>query len=203
MINYDGFKLTEEQINKLPPLSLDSLNEDVDAYTLKDFDYDKSKLPCVILLLPDDESKSGHYIALCQSLDKKILYYCDSYGYNPLNLWELHPSMLGEKQDIDKWGEFLKSYDKIIYQDKKLQNDNSNLCGYYCLTYIYEFLSRKDFTPEIFAQVLRYIKKKLDLDSYDNALIIYFKCVVQGLTNIYNEYKQLKEKDDENKPADK
>lgn len=175
------FILTQEEINKLSPISLNKINskEWVKGYTLNEFSYDKDKLPCIILLLPDDITPSGHYIALSQSEDEKTLYYFDSYGYNPLKLWEEHPQMIGEKQDIDKWGEFLKQYDKIIYQDKKLQDDKSYICGYYCLSYIYEFKSRRDYTPETFTQIIEYTKKKFNLDNYDNALLLYYlSCIV-------------------------
>ncbi len=189
-------RLSQEQINQIPPLSLNEMNEElINAYTLNQFSFNKDDLPCIILLLPDDQTPTGHYIALAQSLDKRILYYFDSYGYNPLKLWETHPQMIGEKQDIDKWGEFLKQYDKTIYQDEKLQNDNSNLCGYYCLTYIYEFLNRNGYDPELFAKVLNDIKKKFNLDTYDNALLVYYlSCVI----NFKEMFKQLKKKEDVN-----
>jgi len=181
-------KMDDDYIQKIPPISLDRINQILDAYTLETFKYDKADLPCVLLLLPDDESKSGHYVALAQSKDKNTLYYFDSYGYNPLNLWEEHPQMMGEKQNIDKWGSFLKLYDKVIYNEKKLQNDNSNICGFYCITYIYEFNSRSiDFTPEIFKNFIEHIRKSYDLLSYDNALIIYFSKVVADLSKWYDE----------------
>lgn len=184
-------KLSQEHINQIPALSLNDMNEEiVNAYTLNQFSYDKNDLPCVILLLPDDITPSGHYVALCQSLDKKTLYYFDSFGYNPLKLWEEHPQMMGEKQDIDKWGEFLEQYDKIIYQDQKLQSDNSCICGYYCLTYIYEFLNRNDFRPELFAQILNDIKKKFKFDSFDNALLVYYLSVVINLKKMFKEAKK-------------
>ena len=187
-MDYNALKMTDEVIQQIPPLSLEKINQILDAYTLQNFSFDKAALPCVLLLLPDDESKSGHYIALAQSDDKKTLYYFDSYGYNPLNLWAEHPQMIGEKQDIDKWGEFLKQYDKVIFNEKKLQNDNSNICGFYCITYIYEFNSRSiDFTPEIFKFFIEQIKKNYDLLSYDNALIIYFSKVVANLNKWYDE----------------
>lgn len=190
-IDFKTLQIKEEDINKLPPLTLEDINEVVNAYTLEEFFKDddlKNKLPCVLLLLPDDVSTSGHYIALAQSNDKKILYYFDSFGYNPLNLWEEHPQMIGEKQNIDKWGEFLKSYEKVIYNDKKLQNELSNLCGYYCITYIYEYYSRSiEFTPEIFVETLQKIKYNFDLPSYDNTIIIYYLSVVSNLKRMFKE----------------
>ena len=194
MIDYGKFKLSQEDINKIPPLSLDEMNEElVNAYTLNQFSFSKDDVPCIILLLPDDKTPSGHYIALAQSLDNKTLYYFDSFGYDPLKLWEEHPQMIGEKQDIDKWGEFLKSYDKIVFQDKHLQNDYSNLCGYYCLTFIYEFLNRKDFDPEFFTKTINDLKKKWNYDSYDNTLLIYYIIAVSGLKrNLKEAFKEMK-----------
>lgn len=193
-IDFKTLQFKEEDINKIPPLSLDDINEIVDAYTLEDFFKDsnidemKNKLPCVLLLLPDDVSTSGHYIALAQNKDKTILYYFDSFGYNPLNLWEEHPKMIGEKQNIDKWGEFLKSYEKVVFNDKKLQNELSNLCGYYCITYIYEYYSRAiEFTPERFVEILQKIKYNFDLPSYDNTIILYYLSVVSNLKRMFKE----------------
>ena len=212
----EKLKFSEEVINNIPPYSLEYMNRILDAYTLEDFfkiDEEfinkyklpidmkvsndmkliKLKLPCVLLLLPDDESKSGHYIALAQNKDKNILYYFDSFGYNPLKLWEEHPQMMGEKQNIDKWGEFLKQYDKVIFNDKKLQSDNSNICGCYCITYIYEFNSRSiDLTPEIFASLIIKTKDNYNLLSYDNALMIYYLKVITDLNLWYEEFNKNK-----------
>jgi len=170
------FKIPQEVINQIPPIPLDVMDKElVNVYTLDKFTYNKKDLPCIILLLPDDITPSGHYIALCQSTDQKVLYYFDSFGYDPLKLWEEHPQMMGEKQDIDKWGEFLKQYEKVIYQDKKLQSDNSCICGYYCLAYIYNYLSSsKVFTPETFATILIDLTKKYNYDSYDNTALYYY-----------------------------
>lgn len=193
MIDFNKFKLTQEEINTISPLSLNEINERhiINAYTLKDFDYDKSKLPCIILLLPDDITPSGHYVALTQSLDEQTLFYFDSFGYDPLKLWEEHPQMIGEKQDIDKWGDFLKQYNKIIYQDKKLQGDKSNICGYYCLAFIYEYLNRKYYDPEFFTKTIIDLKKKWNYDNYDNVALIYYLISISGFQNNYS--KALKE----------
>ncbi len=192
-IDFNILKLKEEDINKLPPLTLDDINEVVDAYTLESFFKDgldkiKNKLPCVLLLLPDDNSTSGHYIALVQNKERNTLYYFDSFGYNPLKLWEEHPQMIGEKQDIDKWGEFLKQYEKVIFNEYKIQNEASNLCGYYCITYIYDYYSRLiEFTPEIFVQTLQKLKNNFDLPSYDNTIIIYYLSVQSNFKRMFEE----------------
>jgi len=197
MVNFDVLKISEEDIIKnIPPLSLDEINnnEVVDAFTLQDFLKDdnmemiKNKLPCILLLLPDDVSTNGHYVALAQNKDKKVLYYFDSFGYNPLNLWQEHPQMIGEKQNIDKWGEFLKQYEKVIYNDKKIQNEASNICGYYCITYIYEYYSRAiEFTPELFVQTLQKLKYNFDLPTYDNTIILYYLSVVSNVKRMVRE----------------
>jgi len=193
-VDFKTLQIKEEDINKLPPLTLENINEVVDAYTLEDFlkdedmDIIKNKLPCVILLLPDDVSTSGHYIALAQNKDRNVLYYFDSFGYNPLDLWKEHPKMIGEKQNIDKWGEFLKSYEKVIFNEVKLQNEASNLCGYYCITYIYEYYSRAiEFTPELFVKVLQRIKYNFDIPTYDNTIILYYLSVLTNFKRMFNE----------------
>lgn len=192
-VDFNLLKLKEEDINKLPPLTLDDINEVVDAYTLERFfgdglDKIKDKLPCVLLLLPDDNSTSGHYIALVQNKERNTLYYFDSFGYNPLKLWAEHPQMIGEKQDIDKWGEFLKQYEKVIFNEYKIQNEASNLCGYYCITYIYDYYSRAiEFTPEVFVQTLQKLKYNFDLPSYDNTIIIYYLSVQSNFKRMFEE----------------
>lgn len=201
-MSVDYFKpiyLTEEEIKDVPSMPLNFLNSVVDGYTLEEFLKDedmniiKKKLPCVLLLLPDDNSTNGHYVALAQNKEKTILYYFDSFGYNPLDLWKEHPKMIGEKQNIDKWGEFLKSYEKVIYNEKKIQNETSNLCGYYCITYIYEFYSRSiEFTPEIFVSTLQLLKNNYDLSCYDNVAMCYYLSVLTHYENMFKKSGLLK-----------
>ncbi len=201
-MSVDYFKpiyLTEEEIKDVPSMPLNFLNSVVDGYTLEEFLKDedmniiKKKLPCVLLLLPDDNSTNGHYVALAQNKEKTILYYFDSFGYNPLDLWKEHPKMIGEKQNIDKWGEFLKSYEKVIYNEKKIQNETSNLCGYYCITYIYEFYSRSiEFTPEIFVSTLQLLKNNYDLSCYDNVAMCYYLSVLTHYESMFKKSGLLK-----------
>lgn len=180
-IEINNVSISKSVLNGLPGISLNDMKENVNAYTLDQFPYSKDVLPCVILLLPDEESKQGHYVALAQSEDQKTLYYWDSYGYNPLKLFEEHPEMMNDKQDIEKWGAFLQSYDNVNFNDVKFQDDDSRLCGYWCLSYIFSNLSRVDFTPELFANMIERFHSKYKTLSYDNIIVLYYLKAVLGV----------------------
>ena len=168
----------KDNIINLPGYKLEDINKVVDTYLLKNFTFNKNSLPCIILLLPDKEAKKGHYIALNINDKKDELYYFDSYGNDPIKLFEDYPDMINEEQNINKWSEFLKSFNKIHYNDKKLQLDESRLCGYYCLDYILLSLiiDNEDFKPEDFTNLIYKIKNNyVDDLPYDYIIIhIYY-----------------------------
>ena len=170
-------RINKDIINSIKGIKLDDMKKVVNAYTLEDFPYTKDSLPCVILLLPHEGATNGHYVSLCQNSKKDKLYYFDSYGYNPLSLFQEHPEMMNAEQDINKWGEFLTSFKEVVFNSDNLQDDNSELCGYYCITYIYEAMSKVDFDPVLFSMVIQRFSKNYKM-SPDNVILLYYSNVI-------------------------
>ena len=175
--------IIKENILNLPGYKLEDINKIVDTYLLKDFDFNKNSLPCVILLLPNINTKKGHYVALNINKNKDELYYFDSFGYNPIKLFEDYPEMINEEQNINKWSEFLKSFNKIHYNNKKLQLEESRLCGYYCLDYILLSLMIDNFKPENFTNLIFKIYNQSNIKDlpFDYIIIIIYYNILNNL----------------------
>ena len=174
----------KDNILNLPGYKLKDIDKVVDTYLLKDFNFNKNSLPCIILLLPDKETKKGHYVALNINENKDELYYFDSYGNDPIKLFEDYPDMINDEQNITKWSEFLKSFKKIHYNDKKLQLDESRLCGYYCLDYILlSVMIDRDFKPEDFTNLIFKIYNKSNIEDlpFDYIIIVIYYNILNNL----------------------
>jgi hypothetical protein len=174
----------KDNILNLPGYKLKDINKIVDTYLLKDFNFNKNSLPCIILLLPDKETKKGHYVALNINKNKDELYYFDSYGNDPIKLFEDYPDMINDEQNITKWSEFLKNFNKIHYNEKKLQLDESRLCGYYCLDYILlSIMIEKDFKPEDFTNLILKIYNQSNIKDlpFDYIIIIIYYNILNNL----------------------
>ena len=75
----------------------------------------------IICNLSPDYSKGTHWVAIYCKADKMI--YMDSYGLPPL----LNP---------DIWNFIENCHRPLIFSKSRLQSDNSDACGYYCILII-------------------------------------------------------------------
>lgn len=121
----------------------------------------KLRISVIFNLSKHDESGS-HFIALIKS-KTKIIYF-DSFGMECKN---------------DYVKRFLKNFNlKIEYNDVKIQDKQSSLCGYFCFYFLYIcFFKNKP---------LSYFIKKFD--STKKCLLINDKKVLSYITNIMKIY---------------
>jgi len=86
-------------------------------------------------LSPHDEEGS-HFIAITRRNNK--LFYFDSFGSKCTN-----KNLL----------EFMKQYKlPIEYNQTKIQDDSSSLCGYYCLYFLHEYFKKNKSCKEIISK---------------------------------------------------
>jgi hypothetical protein len=120
----------KESIDKLlfpiRPLS----NFDIDKYfvlqNINGICVAKDNLPKSICNLNDQNQGGSHWVALVNKRNTKFNLYFDSFGivYPPQNI-------------LDKY-----KNKPLICSEKKIQQDDSVLCGYYCLRIINDILNK-------------------------------------------------------------
>lgn len=93
--------------------------------------YSKDKIPkkigvnsCYIINLDDSDGEGTHWVLLMNKKKEKTILYFDSFGvkYPPKNILEMTNNKI------------------IVCNNKKIQDINSVLCGYYCLKLALECL---------------------------------------------------------------
>jgi len=121
----------KELIKPIHPLS----NYDIEDYFklvgIKGKVYSKDQIPkkigvntCYIINLDDSGNEGTHWILLMNKKSEKTILYFDSFGvsYPPKKILEMTNNKV------------------IICNNKKIQDINSVLCGYYCLKFALECL---------------------------------------------------------------
>lgn len=81
--------------------------------------YDLPKLELgnyIVLITPNSSINAGHWV--CLEVEKNKVYYFDSFGTPP-------PTEISKKTKLP-----------IYYNDKQIQDIDTNFCGQYCLYFL-------------------------------------------------------------------
>jgi len=109
--------------------------------------FDKVIILYVFRINPENGGLQGHWIALKK--EKKKITFFDSFASIPdATIIKLPKDIKHKfKEDYNQLSKLLynSKYD-LAYNSKTLQDNKSNLCGYYCVGYLCSDLSVDDFS---------------------------------------------------------
>ena len=149
-----------------------------DQYIIKPFDdinfneaYEKPVIMLILRKYQEDEGvkvRIGHYVYFYSH--NNILSYFDSFGIKPLELFAKYESIEYDKNQIDNFIKFIKNHEIIDYNQYKYQNENSSLCGCYCLLFLYMnyILRLKPDDIHVILNVLKYTNGLKEFDDIFN-----------------------------------
>ena len=149
-----SLKDIKEQANKLNSLCVVDLFDNLDFNKL----YNK---PVIMLILRGENDNIGHYVyfnSVCNSNANK-LYYFDSFGVPPLKLFVKYPHIAYNKEKIDEYINFIKSFDIIDYNEHEYQDPDASTCGQYCLLFLI-LNANKHLDPDSIYILLKHFKNQ-------------------------------------------
>lgn len=151
-------------MNSYKPLS----NHDIDNYyhDIDDYHgcYSKDVLPKKI--------KTGFYIINLDNYSGAGTHWCLIYNANPKYILYIDP--FGLIAPIDAVTFMRKAKKEIFYSTEQLQNENSVLCGYYCIYFADQLMSGRKFN-EINANDFT-----VDTNQNDKVIMNYFQHTTLG-----------------------
>lgn len=117
--------------------------------------------PVIMLILRGENDNIGHYVyfnSVCDGLDNK-LYYFDSFGVPPLKLFVKYPHIAYNKEKINEYINFIKSFDTIDYNEHEYQDPDASTCGQYCLLFLV-LNANKNLDPDNIYILLKHFKNQ-------------------------------------------
>jgi hypothetical protein len=119
----------------------------------------------------DDHVKSGtHWCAFYIPAASSVVEFFDTYGQRP-NQYNKH------------FIEYLSRFSKVVFKDRQLQSDTSNVCGLYCLFYLSQRLQGISFNA--FINIFSDYTHENDAFVHRNMTNLYSQCVENSC--IYNQ----------------
>lgn len=163
-----SLKDIKEQANKLNSLCV------VDLFDRLEFNNLYNK-PVIMLILRGENDNIGHYVyfnSVCDGLDNK-LYYFDSFGVPPLKLFVKYPHIAYNKEKINEYINFIKSFDSIDYNEHEYQDPDASTCGQYCLLFLV-LNANKNLDPDnIYILLKHFIEQSEENIKYSPPLISF------------------------------
>ena len=128
--------------------------------------------PVIMLILRGETDNIGHYVyfnSVCDGLNNK-LYYFDSFGVPPLKLFVKYPHIAYNKEKINEYINFIKSFDTIDYNEHEYQDPDASTCGQYCLLFLV-LNANKNLDPDNIYILLKHFKNQESNSKFDNIMM--------------------------------
>jgi hypothetical protein len=129
-----------------------------------------TRYPCGFIANTDDHSQPGTHWCAFYFPAPGVVEYFDSYGERP-SRYNRH------------FTDYMLRFTKVVFNERQLQSDISNVCGLYCLFYLLQRLRGKS---------LRAIVNIFSSNLYDNDVLVYHlmtssfsHCVTEN--RVYNQ----------------